>query len=205
MEKIILNPGAFNPFHPHHWHALYYFGVKYKVGEGVLILSYKHPEKNNLLDIEKRGEIIETYIEEAPLGFPIEVSLDEKITESTGRSIINECERRGGGKYLLLGLDVVLNKLPKMEDYKKILELATLMVNDYDGEIIGVKKYHHETRIDTKSGGVTLPIEMERVIIDKNPFSGLHSTDIRNDPDKYLYLFPEKTKKLIEKYYIEGE
>jgi nicotinic acid mononucleotide adenylyltransferase len=201
----MIYPGAFNPFHPHHRYGMEYFGRIYEMSNGILIPSYNHPEKNDIKNFDNRVKIIETFLEEMPLSFPVEVSQDEKITGSTGRSIINECELREGDKYLFLGIDTVLEKLEQMEDYKKILGLATLMVNDYDGEITKIKGYPNETCIDTKSGGITLPMKKDRIIFDKNPFSGLHSTAIRNDPEKYLYLFPEKTRKLVEKYYVKRD
>lgn len=204
-NKIMIYPGTFNPFHPHHWTGLKFFGERYEMNNGVLIPSYNHPEKNDLLNFENRAEIMETFLKEMPLSFPVEVSLDEKRTDSTGRSIINECGRKEGEKYLLLGLDAVLEKLKQMEDYGKILELTTLIVNDYDGEIANIKEYLHETRIDTESGGITLPVKKDRIIIGRNPFSGLHSTYIRENPEKYLFIFPEKTKELIKKYYMKEE
>ncbi|NIO20455.1 MAG: hypothetical protein GTN76_06865 [Candidatus Aenigmarchaeota archaeon] len=205
MNKIIIYPGAFNPFHSHHRHGMSYFGRWLKMDNGLLIPSYNHPEEKDPENFENRVEIIKTFLEEDPLSFPVEVSLDEKITGSTGRTIINECERREGDKYLLVGLDAVLEKLEQMEDYKKIMELTKLIVNDYDVEITDIKEYPNETHIDTKSGGITLPVKGDRIIIGSNPFRGLHSTDIRENPEKYLYLYPEKTKKLIEKYYIKKD
>jgi|GEM_PF-3461028 len=201
-NKVLLFPGAFNPLHFHHLYGMDYVGRKHEMDSGVLILSYNHPEKNNLLDIEKRSEIAETYLEEMPLSFPVEISLDEKITRSTGRSIINECERREGEKYLLLGLDALLEKLDQMEDYEKILELNTLIVNDYDRKIKVVREDLGGTTIEDKSECIFLPVRREKIIVERNPFSGLHSTDIRENPEKYLYIFPEKTKELIRKYYI---
>ncbi len=203
MRKVLVSPGAFNPFHLHHWYQVELAGKEYKVNKGILIPAYKHPEKNEVLDLEKRAEIIETFIEEVPFSFPVEISEDERRTESTGRTIIDMCEREEGEKYLILGLDTVLEKLEQMEDYKELLRKVTLIVNDYDREIIRVKEYSKKTRIDTRSGGITLPVGREKIKIWRNPFSGLHSTDIRENPEQYLYLYPEKTKKLIEKYYVK--
>lgn len=205
MYKIMIHPGTFDPFHFHHWNGVEIFGRKYEMNTGILMPAYNHPEKNNIRNFDNRVEVMETFLEELPFSFPVEVSLDEKITGSTGRSIIRECEKREGDKYLFVGLDTVLEKLEHMEDYRKILELTMLMVNDYDDEIIKIKPYSNETRIDTKSGGITLPVKEDRIIFDKNPFSGLHSTDIRKDPEKYMYLFPEKTRGLIKKYYVKED
>jgi nicotinic acid mononucleotide adenylyltransferase len=205
MYKIMIHPGTFDPLHFHHWNGVEIFGRKYEMNRGILMPAYNHPEKNNVRNFDNRVEVMETFLEEMPFSFPVEVSRDEKITGSTGKSIIRECESREGDKYLFLGLDTVLEKLEKMEDYKKILEFCTLMVNDYDGEIIGIKGYPHETHIKSRSGEITLPLRKDRIIFDKNPFSGLHSTYIRENPEKYLYLFPEKTRELIKKYYIKKD
>jgi len=201
VRKVLLSPGAFNPFHVHHWYQMELAGREYEVSNGVLIPAYKHPEKNELLDLEKRVEIIETFIWEVPFSFPVEISDDERRTESTGRTIIDMCEGMKGEKYLILGLDTVLEKFEQMEDYEEILKRVTLIVNDYDSEILEVKKYLKEIHINTKSGEITLPVGKEKIKIWRNPFSGLHSTDIRRDPEKYLRLYPKKTKELIKEYY----
>lgn len=203
QTKTMIYPGTFNPVHFHHLVGFEYFGRNYEMENGVLLPSYKHPEKNDTLGFDERIEIIEAFLEDVPLTLPVEVSRDEEITKSTGRSIIRECERRDSQIYVLLGLDTVLEKLPQMDDYETMLGMVNLMVNDYDREITSCEGNEYETRIKSRSGDITIPLGADKTIFDSNPMHGLHSTDIREDPRKYLHMFPKKARDLIRKYYLQ--
>ncbi|MBN2042980.1 MAG: hypothetical protein JW754_04205 [Candidatus Aenigmarchaeota archaeon] len=201
MKKTMIYPGSFDPFHLHHFIGLVYFGNKYRMERGIIIPSYSHPEKNNKADFEKRVEIIDTWLKDTPLGFPVDVSLSEKETGSTGKSIIDICRNKNTTNYLLLGLDTLFEKFRYFDDNKKIMEMVNLIVNDYDHEIVVHESKNGETYIQKLTESMILPTE--NVILDSNPFSGLHSSDIRQYPEAHLNGFPKNVRRLIEKYYME--
>ncbi len=201
MKKTMIYPGSFDPLHFHHIMGLFYFGNKYKMNEGVILPSYSHPEKNNRVDFEKRIEIIDAWMKEVPLGFPVNVSLSEKETESTGKSVVDICQNNHNKNYLLIGLDTLFEKFRYFDSNDQIMKIMGLIINDYDNEVVAHELRNEETYIQKKDENIILPTE--NVILDSNPFSGLHSSDIRQYPEAHLNGFPINVRRLIEKYYME--
>jgi nicotinic acid mononucleotide adenylyltransferase len=204
MAKTIIYPGSFDPIHVHHMLGLSYFGKKYKMDRGILLPSCDHPEKGNGENFWERIAIMETWLTEDPLPFPVGISNDEYATRSTGASILNvveQCRQSGStNEYLLLGLDT-LGKFQQFDDYRRILDVLSLVVNDYDGNVTVFRPGANETVIQTKAVGGDIVLPTGRVILDRNPYNGLHSTDIRENPGAFLHIFPNKTRTLIEKLY----
>jgi len=116
--------------------------------------------------------------------------------------------------YLLLGFDAFLN-FDTFCNYEKILRKTKLLVNNYEGEKYNYyqgKSYSIDGesgwktfpfRVEGESGTIVLPKEPKKIEFDRNPTRGLHSTYIRENPEKYLHFFPPKVRKLIEKNYVK--
>jgi len=231
MKKIMIYPGTFNPPHLHHIVGILYFGKEYDINEVIILPSYTPSKKESVKNFEKRREIftswkkelplsqemVEPWIKEAPYlskrpGFKIVVHNNNEEYKNTGKRLLNTIDsidpidpEKMNDYYLLLGFDAFL-KFDMFCDYKEILKRPNLniIINNYDNEKLHILKDDKKTSIKGESGRIILP-KTRNVIIDKNPASGLHSTDIRENPEKYLYIFPEKTRKLIEKYYMKGD
>ena len=229
MKKIMIYPGAFDPFHLYHMIGTLYFGHEYGMDKVIILPSYRHEEKNTL-DFGKRKEIIEAWLDELPLhkervrswiencpylprkpAFAMVVANNGEGYKNTGSRIAEIMDSYTMKEYyLLMGYDAFL-KFDKFCDYEKILEKSNIIINNYDRETFRLETDEEEGKITARwnSGSVALPLvgkskkRPKKLIFDQNPATGLHSAYIREEPERYLHLFPPKVKKLIRKYYME--
>jgi nicotinic acid mononucleotide adenylyltransferase len=171
------------------------------------------------IDRDSFPEVMERYhyLLEKPL-FDIKIDYGEGKDKNTGNRILKIVGSKNflspKDYYLLLGFDAFL-KFDDFCNYEEILGKTKLLVNNYDEEKYD---YFHGTshrmdgeygwktfpfRIEGESGTIVLPKEPKKIEFGRNPARGLHSTYIRENPGKYLNIFPPKVRKLIENYYIK--